>query len=115
MTPVSDRYRQLVAAGELRPDDDQKRAVALLDGLAAKLAAASAKGSLLWRLAGRKEPPPKPDVFDHVLGALCGMGFPKRKAATVMAQLELEQAEPEAVPLIRAAVDRLTPPARFYG
>jgi hypothetical protein len=61
------------------------------------------------------EPLPKPDVFDQVLGALCGMGFPKRKAAAVMAQLELEQAEPEAVPLIRAAVDRLTPPDRFYG
>ena len=58
MTPVSDRYHALVAAGELRPDDDQRRAVAILDALAAKLAAASAKGSLLWRLAGRKEPPP---------------------------------------------------------
>ena len=62
MTAVADRYRALVAAGELQPDADQERAVALLDGLAGRLAQSAAKGSLIWRLAGRKEPPP-PGVY----------------------------------------------------
>ena len=58
MTALAERYRALVGAGELKADADQERAVAALDALAEKLAAASAKGSIIWRLAGRKEPPP---------------------------------------------------------
>jgi len=58
MTAVSERYRALVAAGELRPDADQERAVAVLDALAARLAEAPKRGSLLWRLTGRREKPP---------------------------------------------------------
>jgi len=58
VTAVADRYAALVRAGELRPDADQERAVAVLDRLAQRLAASTAKGSIVWRLAGRKEPPP---------------------------------------------------------
>ncbi len=58
MTAVADRYRALVAAGELKPDRDQERAVADLDALAQKLADAPAKGSIIWRMLGKAEPPP---------------------------------------------------------
>lgn len=58
MTAVAQRYEALVAAGELRPDQDQRAAVALLDRIAGELEALPKKGSLIWRLAGRKEPPP---------------------------------------------------------
>ncbi len=57
MTAVADRYRTLVAAGELRDDADQARAVATLDRLATQLAALPRKGSLIWRL-GKREPAP---------------------------------------------------------
>ncbi|MDQ4086559.1 MAG: cell division protein ZapE [Pseudomonadota bacterium] len=62
MTAVAERYRALLAAGELRADADQERAVAVLDGLAAELEALPKKGSLIWRLAGRQAPPP-PGVY----------------------------------------------------
>lgn len=58
MTGVGERYRALVAAGELRPDTDQERAVAALDRLQAALAAVPRKGSILWRIAGKKVQPP---------------------------------------------------------
>ncbi|MBX3561244.1 MAG: AFG1 family ATPase [Sphingomonas sp.] len=58
MTPLAERYRALVAAGELRPDADQQRAAAALDRLAVQLAEVPKKGSILWRIAGRKVPPP---------------------------------------------------------
>jgi cell division protein ZapE len=58
VTAVAQRYEALVAAGELRPDPDQRAAAALLDGVAAQLQALPKKGSLIWRLAGRREPPP---------------------------------------------------------
>jgi cell division protein ZapE len=58
MTGVAERYRALVAAGELQPDPDQQRAVAALDGIAARLAEIPRKGSILWRLAGLGPQPP---------------------------------------------------------
>lgn len=58
MTPLAERYRTLVAAGELRPDSDQQRAVTALDRLAVQLAEVPKKGSILWRIAGKKAPPP---------------------------------------------------------
>jgi cell division protein ZapE len=53
VTAVSERYRELLAAGELRPDADQEAAVAVLDRLASQLAA-KPKRSLLARLAGKR-------------------------------------------------------------
>ena len=52
MGPVARAYAALVAAGELRPDPDQKRAVAALDRLAAELA--DGRPGLLERLLGRR-------------------------------------------------------------
>ena len=51
MGPVGKAYAALVAAGELRPDPDQKRGVQALDRLAAELA--HAKPGLLAKLFGR--------------------------------------------------------------
>lgn len=51
MTAVSSRYQALVAAGELRPDEDQKGAVAALDRLARDLAKTS-RSSFWTRLTG---------------------------------------------------------------
>ena len=58
MNAVAERYRALIAAGELQPDPDQARAVAALDDLAARLAEIPRKGSILWRLAGLAAQPP---------------------------------------------------------
>lgn len=52
-------YDQLVAAGELRPDPDQQAAAAQLAALRAALAAKPQRGSLLWRLTGRRPEPPR--------------------------------------------------------
>jgi cell division protein ZapE len=58
MNPVLDRYTRLLAAGELRPDPDQKAAVLVLDRLATELRA-QADGSLLSRLFARRLPQPR--------------------------------------------------------
>ena len=58
MSEVAERYAALVAAGELRPDGDQRAAVAVLDALSDRLAETRNRGSLIWRLAGRMAPPP---------------------------------------------------------
>jgi cell division protein ZapE len=57
VTRLAERYAKLVAAGELKPDSDQEKAVAMLDGLAARLAR-SARTGLLQRLLGGNEKPP---------------------------------------------------------
>ncbi|HET6524246.1 cell division protein ZapE [Sphingopyxis sp.] len=54
MTTVLAAYDALVAAGELRPDPEQRAAATRLNQLQAELEAVPRRGSLLWRLAGRK-------------------------------------------------------------
>lgn len=54
MTTVLAAYDALVAAGELRPDPEQRAAAERLNQLQAELEAVPKRGSLLWRLAGRK-------------------------------------------------------------
>ena len=51
---VLSAYDALVAAGELRPDPEQRAAAERLNRLQAELEAVPRRGSLLWRLAGRK-------------------------------------------------------------
>ena len=65
MTAVSERYRALLAAGELRPDADQSRAVAVLDELGTKLNDLPRKGSLIWRLMGQ-QPEPRWKILDQL-------------------------------------------------
>lgn len=57
MSGLAHRYETLVAAGELRRDPDQQRAVDMLTALAAELEAAPRRGSVLWRALGRKPDP----------------------------------------------------------
>jgi cell division protein ZapE len=59
MSRVLDRYRALVTAGELRADPEQEAAAERLDRLAEELEASPRKGSVLWRLAGRKPEAPQ--------------------------------------------------------
>lgn len=59
MSKVLTRYRELVAAGELRADPEQQSAAERLDRLAQELEAGPRKGSVLWRLAGRKPEAPR--------------------------------------------------------
>ena len=59
MSKVLTRYRELVAAGELRADPEQQSAAERLDRLAQELEAGPRKGSVLWRLAGRKPETPR--------------------------------------------------------
>ncbi|HEV2597291.1 cell division protein ZapE [Sphingopyxis sp.] len=54
MTGVLAAYDALVAAGELKPDPEQRAAAERLNRLQAELEAVPKRGSLLWRLAGRK-------------------------------------------------------------
>jgi cell division protein ZapE len=54
VSAVAERYRQLLAAGELKPDADQERAVAVLDRIVTEL---ERKPRLLARLTGRAGEP----------------------------------------------------------
>jgi cell division protein ZapE len=56
VSSVAPRYRELLASGELRPDPDQERAVAVLDRLARELSQ-KPKAGLLARLRGRAPEP----------------------------------------------------------
>lgn len=57
MSKVLARYRELVAAGELRADAEQAAAAQRLDRLAQELEAVPKKGSILWRALGRAPEP----------------------------------------------------------
>lgn len=57
MTGVLARYEALVSAGELRADPEQRAAAARLGALQAELEAVPPRGSILWRLTGRKPEP----------------------------------------------------------
>jgi len=58
VSEVAERYRALVAAGELRPDPDQAKAVAVLDRIAAELQPGPKKAP--WaRLFGKAPPAPR--------------------------------------------------------
>jgi len=59
MTGVLQRYQALVAAGELRADAGQEGAARRLAALAEELEASPRKGSVLWRLGGRKPAVPR--------------------------------------------------------
>ncbi|TZG25193.1 cell division protein ZapE [Sphingomonas montanisoli] len=58
MTDVLARYEALVAAGELRPDPDQRATVGRLAELGRQFETQPNKGSVLWRML--KKPPPSP-------------------------------------------------------
>jgi cell division protein ZapE len=58
MTRISDRYAQLVEAGELRPDPEQRAAAERLDVLQQQLETNPSPG-LLGKLFGRKAPAPR--------------------------------------------------------
>lgn len=60
MGPVGKAYAALVAAGELKPDADQRAAALRLDKLAAELAVPPRKPSLVGRLFGRRDIWPTP-------------------------------------------------------
>jgi cell division protein ZapE len=57
VTSVLAGYERLVAAGELKPDPAQRLVVERLDRLAIELEQAPVKGSVLWRMLGRKPDP----------------------------------------------------------
>jgi len=61
------------------------------------------------RSRAKHEPVSQSDAFDKVLVALCHNGFSKREAKPVVDALRHEGAAPELVPLLRTALDRLTP------
>ncbi|MEO5809845.1 MAG: AFG1/ZapE family ATPase, partial [Sphingomicrobium sp.] len=55
--PVGTAYAAMVAGGELKPDPDQKSAVAALDRFAADMADAGSGRAFLTRMLGRPERP----------------------------------------------------------
>jgi cell division protein ZapE len=57
MTTVIARFERLIAAGELKPDLDQRKVAERLDQLAHALEDQPTKGSVLWRMLGRRPDP----------------------------------------------------------
>ena len=53
------RYQKLVAAGELKPDAEQRAAAERLDRLADELETVPKRGSVLWRMLGKTPEPPR--------------------------------------------------------
>lgn len=62
MTTVLACYEALIAAGELKPDADQRAAAARLTRLQEQLEAVPTRGSILWRML-RKAPEPVRGVY----------------------------------------------------
>jgi len=62
VTDVLARYEELVAAGELRPDEDQRRTAERLAALARQLEEQPARGSVLWRML-RRAPAPARGIY----------------------------------------------------
>jgi cell division protein ZapE len=86
VSEVAERYRALVAAGELRPDPDQEKAVAVLDRIAAELGPAPRKGP--WaRLFGKARP--------AVRGAYLWGGVGRGKSMLMDLAFEAIPAEPK--------------------
>ena len=56
---VLDRYQALVAAAELKADPEQSFAAHRLNRLQEELEAVPPRGSILWRLGGKKPAPPR--------------------------------------------------------
>jgi len=59
MSGVLARYDALIAAGELKPDPDQRAAALRLGQLQAELEAVPRRGSTLWRMLGQKPDAPR--------------------------------------------------------
>ncbi|WP_010218022.1 cell division protein ZapE [Sphingomonas sp. PAMC 26621] len=59
MTNVLARYDALIASGELKPDPEQAAAARRLADLASALEATPKRGSMLWRVLGRKPEAPR--------------------------------------------------------
>jgi cell division protein ZapE len=57
MNSVTDRYRALVAGGELKADADQALAASKLADIQTQLEAVPPRGSTLWRFLGKKPDP----------------------------------------------------------
>lgn len=57
MTSVISRYERLIAGGELKPDPAQRKVAERLDRLARELEQSPVRGSVLWRMLGRKPDP----------------------------------------------------------
>jgi cell division protein ZapE len=57
VTTTLARYDALIASGELRADPEQAAVAVLLDSIQRALEATPTRGSVLWRLAGRKPEP----------------------------------------------------------
>ena len=63
MSGLLSRYEDLIAAEELQPDPDQRRAAERLDRLQQELEAERTGGGLLSRLFGSKDEPPPQGVY----------------------------------------------------
>jgi cell division protein ZapE len=59
MSNLLARYELLVAAGELKPDPEQEAAARRLADLQIELEAAPPRGSILWRITGKRPPSPR--------------------------------------------------------
>lgn len=59
MTSVEHRYLALLAAGELKADEEQAAAVKRLTRLQQELEAVPPRGSVLWRMMGKRPPAPR--------------------------------------------------------
>ena len=129
MSEVAARYEALLAAGELRPDEDQSRAVAALDRIAAELgeqpkprflahifgrAAPRARGAYLWGGVGRG----KSMLMDL---AFCEIPIERKRRAhfhefmlEVHERLRVERAKEEGdpIPPVAAAIAK---EARFLA